>query len=135
MENPCVNEMPRTKDCVLSCVQLFETPWTVALPGSSVHGIFQVRILKWLPLPSSGDLPDPGNPCLSCLLHQQADCFTTVPPRLCLYICQLGSFVTATMGACVDWGSQKVEVKWDPELTIGAWLARRDLQICRILQK
>ena len=28
--------------------------------GSSVHGIFQARILEWLPFPSPGDLPDPG---------------------------------------------------------------------------
>ena len=34
--------------CVLSHVQLFATPWTVALPGSSVHEIFQARILEWL---------------------------------------------------------------------------------------
>ena len=32
----------------LSRVQLFATPWTVALPGSSVHGIFQERILDWV---------------------------------------------------------------------------------------
>ena len=31
-----------------------------SLPGSSVHGIFQARILEWVVLPSSGDLPDPG---------------------------------------------------------------------------
>ena len=30
----------------LSCVQLFGDPWTVAQPGSSVHGIFQGRILE-----------------------------------------------------------------------------------------
>ena len=29
---------------LLSCVRLFATPWTV--PGSSVHGILQARILK-----------------------------------------------------------------------------------------
>ena len=28
--------------------------------GSSVHGILQVRILEWLPCPSSGDFPHPG---------------------------------------------------------------------------
>ena len=26
----------------------FETPWTVAPPGSSIHGIFQARILEWV---------------------------------------------------------------------------------------
>ena len=29
-------------------------------PGSSVHGIFQERILEWLPFHSPGDLPHPG---------------------------------------------------------------------------
>ena len=29
-------------------------------PGSSVHGIFQERILEWVGISFSGDLPDPG---------------------------------------------------------------------------
>ena len=29
-------------------------------PGTSVCGISQARILEWFPLPSPGDLPDPG---------------------------------------------------------------------------
>ena len=29
-------------------------------PGFSVHGISQVTILKWLPFPSPGDLPEAG---------------------------------------------------------------------------
>ena len=29
-------------------------PWTVALPGSSVHGIFQARILEWVAISSRG---------------------------------------------------------------------------------
>ena len=28
--------------------------------GSSVHGIFQTRMLEWVPSPTPGDLPDPG---------------------------------------------------------------------------
>ena len=35
-------------------------PMDCSLPGSSVHGIFQARILEWVPFPSPGDLPDPG---------------------------------------------------------------------------
>ena len=31
-----------------------------SLPGSSVHGILQARILKGLPFPSLEDVPDPG---------------------------------------------------------------------------
>ena len=29
-------------------------------PGSSVHGILQARLLEWVTLPCSRDLPDPG---------------------------------------------------------------------------
>ena len=29
-------------------------------PGSFVHGIFQARILEWLPFPPPVDLPDSG---------------------------------------------------------------------------
>ena len=32
----------------LSRVQLFVTPWTGSLPGSSVHGIFQAIVLEWI---------------------------------------------------------------------------------------
>ena len=30
-----------------------------SLPGSSVHGILQDRILEWIAVPFSGDLSDP----------------------------------------------------------------------------
>ena len=32
----------------LSHVHLFVTPWTAAYQGSSVHGIFQARVLEWV---------------------------------------------------------------------------------------
>ena len=36
-------------------------PWTVCnLPGSSVQGFLQARILEWVAIPSRGDLPDPA---------------------------------------------------------------------------
>ena len=31
--------------------------------GSSVHGVLQATILRWVAFPSPGDLPDPGNKC------------------------------------------------------------------------
>ena len=46
--------------CRLSRVRLFVTPWAVAHPGSSVHGISQARTLEGLPFPPPRDLPDPG---------------------------------------------------------------------------
>ena len=49
------------------------TPWTVAC-----HGIFQARVLEWVPFPSPGDLPkpgiEPGSPGL------QADALPSEPP-------------------------------------------------------
>ena len=38
---------------LLSPVGFFETPWTVAHRGSSVHGILQARILEWVAVPFS----------------------------------------------------------------------------------
>ena len=35
-------------------------PMDCSLPGPSVHGIFQARVLEWLAMPFSGDLPNPG---------------------------------------------------------------------------
>ena len=35
-------------------------PMDSSLPGSSIHGILQARILSGLPFPSPGDLPNPG---------------------------------------------------------------------------
>ena len=44
-----------------SAVMLCDTPWTdFSPPRSSVHGIVQARILEWLALSYSRDLPDPG---------------------------------------------------------------------------
>ena len=38
----------------------FCDPMDCSLLGSSVHGIFQARVLEWVAIPSAGDLPDPG---------------------------------------------------------------------------
>ena len=56
--------------CVLSHIQ-------PSLPGSSVHGIFQVRILNRVAI-SPGDLADPGIESGSPALAGRF--FTTVPP-------------------------------------------------------
>ena len=42
-----------------SCATLYD-PMDCSLPESSVHGIPQSRILEWVVLPSSRDLPNPG---------------------------------------------------------------------------
>ena len=47
--------------CMLShfsYVWLFATPWT-SLPGSSIHGLFQARILEWVVISFPGIHPNP----------------------------------------------------------------------------
>ena len=60
-----------------SCPTLCD-PVDRSLPGFSVHGILQARILEWLPFPSPGDLPDPGIEPGSPAL--EADSLTAEPP-------------------------------------------------------
>ena len=59
---------------VLSCfnrVQLCDS-MDCSLPGSSVHGILQAKILEWAVISSIGDLPDRGlKPASLCLLNCQ----------------------------------------------------------------
>ena len=43
------------QSCPALCNPLDSSP-----PGPSVHGILQARILEWVAMPSSGDLPNPG---------------------------------------------------------------------------
>ena len=51
----CESESEVAQLCPTLC-----DPMVCSLPGSSIHGIFQARILDWVALPSAGDLPDPG---------------------------------------------------------------------------
>ena len=48
--------------CVCACSVMSDSLQSLdcSLPGSSVHGIFQARILEWGAISSSGDLTDPG---------------------------------------------------------------------------
>ena len=55
-------------------------------PGSSVRGIPQERLLEWVPISSSGDLPDPRIRPRSVVLHWQAD---SLPLVLLVCISQL----------------------------------------------
>ena len=62
-----------------SCATLSD-PMDCGPPGSSVHGILQARILEWVAMPSSRDLPDPGiEPASLSLLHWQAGSLLLVP--------------------------------------------------------
>ena len=61
---------------LLSCVRLCDL-MDCSPPGSSIHGILQARILEWVAISFSGDLPDPGIEPRSPEL--QADALTSEP--------------------------------------------------------
>ena len=61
-----------------SCPALCDT-MDGSLPGSSVDGIFQARILEWVAMPSSRGLPDPGIKLVS--LTSPASSYTLIHKR------------------------------------------------------
>ena len=64
-----------------SCPTLSD-PMDCSPPGSSVHGIFQARVLEWGATPSSRDLSSPGIRRRSPSL--QADSVPSKPPCICM---------------------------------------------------
>ena len=54
---------------LLSHMQLFVTLWTVAWPGSSVHGILQASILEWVAISYSTGSSQPRDQTqVSCIV-------------------------------------------------------------------
>ena len=66
-------------------------PMDCSLPGSSVQGIFQARILEWVAISFSGDLPNPGIEPGSPTL--EAGALTSEPPAKegCMQTCRVKS--------------------------------------------
>ena len=68
--------------CMRACSVVSDSlqpPWTVAREISSVHGIFQARILKWVAISYSKDLPNPGIEPMSLVSPAMAIRFLTWP--------------------------------------------------------
>ena len=63
--------------CILSHVQLFVTPWIIALQAPLFVGFFRQEYWSVLPVPSSGYLPNPGIEPTS----PACKFFTSEPPR------------------------------------------------------
>ena len=61
-----------------SCLTLCD-PMDCSLPGSSVHGILQARILEWVASTSPGDFSDPGIEPMCPVL--KADSLLSEPPQ------------------------------------------------------
>ena len=73
-------ELPPTGVLHVKLLQSCPTlqPMDCNLPGHSLHAILQARILKWVVMPSSRDLPYPGIKPVSLMpLALTGRCFTT----------------------------------------------------------
>ena len=67
-----------TQSCPTLC-----NPRDGSPPDSSVHGILQAKVLEWVDVPSSRDLPDPGiKPSGSLMSTALADRFFTTSNHL-----------------------------------------------------
>ena len=67
-----------TQSCLILC-----DPMNYSLPGFSVHGILQARILEWVAIPFSRGSSGPGIECRSPAL--QADSLQSEPPGKPMY--------------------------------------------------
>ena len=55
-----IQESQKVRMLVAQLCSTLCDPMDCSPQGSSVHGISQVRILEWVAIPFSGDLPNPG---------------------------------------------------------------------------
>ena len=68
--------------CVVVCLTLFD-PLDCNLPGSSIHGIFQARILEWIAIPFSRGSSRPRDwTWLSHIAGRLFTVWTTIPECL-----------------------------------------------------
>ena len=71
--------------CVLSHVQLFVTPWTVAHQAPLSMGFFRQECWSGLPFPTPGDRPGPGiKPSSPVSPALQVDSLPSEPLGVCL---------------------------------------------------
>ena len=80
---------------LVSSIQLFVTPWTIASSGSSVQGILQARVLEWVTIPfftgSSSSLRDQTQ--ISHIAGTYIYIYTCVCVYVCVYICVYNIYV------------------------------------------
>ena len=100
----------KVKVKLLSHVQLFVTPWTVAYQASPSMGFSRQEYWRGLPFPSPADLPDPGIKPGSPAL--QADALPSEPPgKPCCRPRQnweVSTFVFGSCSICLDfWKSNQ----------------------------
>ena len=102
---------------LLSRVQLFATPWTVAYEAPPSMGFSRQECWSGLPFPSPGDLPDPGIEPGSPAL--EADALTSEPPGKIKYFTRLITsifisllpYLIILLHNCQDYLPQRI-IRW-----------------------
>ena len=91
-----------------------------SLPCSSIHGIFQARVLEWLPFPSPWDLPNPGSTepsgkLVDSILKSRD---ITLSPKVCLVKVMVFPVV---MYGCESWTIKKAEHRRIDAFELWSW--------------
>ena len=81
------------QSCVLSRVQLFVAPWTVARQAPLSMGFSRQEYWSGLPFPPAGDLPNPGTEPISLASPALAGGFLTTSATWEAHICVLTSCI------------------------------------------
>ena len=82
----------------LSRVQLFATPWTVAYQPPLSMGFSRQEYCSGLPIPSPGDLPDPGIEPGSPALR--ADALPSEPPGKPIVARRIVGYIVVAQSTC-----------------------------------
>ena len=97
--------------CMLSRVRLSETPWIVVqLPGSSVPGIIQAKVLEWVAVFFSRGSSRPrartGISCVSCIGRWILYHYVPWEAHMCTYRDGEGH---GTLACCSLWGHEELD--------------------------
>ena len=91
-------------------------PMCCHLPGSSVHGILQARILDGLPCPPPGDLPDPHSATCEATQIRGVICIFIFNPQLCT-----SKGLLVLEGSFLYWNVAVMNCEWHQD----SWLLER----------
>ena len=92
---------------VCECLVASVMPMDCSPPGSSVHRILQARILEWVAMPSSRDLPEPG-------IKLASACVSRIASRFFYTLSHLGS---------PNQGFSSVQLLSRVRLSVTPWIA------------
>ena len=102
--------------CIQSCLPLCD-PMDCHLPGSSVRGILQARILEWFAIPFSRGSSQPKDGIWVSCIGRRILCHCATRESLCIYACVCVCVLVAqphpTLCSSIDY------IAWQAPLSMG----------------